>query len=65
MVNQEIQFFDGVVTHKRAGTKRHEFVYKYMSLYLKSVYDFEEQQIRLPSGSLWSTDLFSHALKIK
>ena len=54
MVNQEIQFFDGVVTHKRAGTKRHEFLYKYMSLYLTNVYDFEEQQIRLPSGSLWS-----------
>ena len=63
MVNQEIQFFDGVVTHKRAGTKHHEFVYKYMSLYLTNVYDFEEQQIRLPSGSFGLIDLFSHAKK--
>ena len=65
MVNQEIQFFDGVVTHKRAGTKHHEFVYKYMSLYLTNVYDFEEQQIRLPSGSLWSYRSIQSCVKNK
>ena len=65
MVNQEIQFFDGVVTHKRAGTKHHEFVYKYMSLYLTNVYDFEEQQIRLPSGSLWSYRSMQSCVKRK
>ena len=65
MVNQEIQFFDGVVTHKRAGIKRHEFVYKYMSLYLTNVYDFEEQQIRLPSGSLWSYRSIQSCVKYK
>ena len=54
MVNQEIQFFDGVVTHKRAGTKHHEFVYKYMSLYLTNVYDFEEQQIEITKRFPWS-----------
>ena len=65
MVNQEIQFFDGVVTHKRAGTKHHEFAYKYMSLYLTNVYDFEEQKIRLPSGSLWSYRSMQSCIKNK
>tara|TARA_B100001123_G_C14964395_1_gene889035 strand:- start:35 stop:775 length:741 start_codon:yes stop_codon:yes gene_type:complete len=54
MVSQEIHFFDGVVSHKRAGPKRHEFNYKYRSLYLTDVYDFEAQEVRLPKDSFWS-----------
>ena len=54
MVSQEIHFFDGVVSHKRAGLKRHEFNYKYRSLYLTDVYDFTAQEVRLPKGSFWS-----------
>ena len=54
MVSQEIHFFDGVVSHKRAGSKRHEFHYKYRSLYLTDVYDFKAQEPRLPQGAFWS-----------
>ena len=54
MVSQEIHFFDGEVFHKRAGSKHHEFNYKYRSLYLTDVYDFKAQEPRLPQGAFWS-----------
>ena len=54
MVNQDIHFFDGLVSHKRFGRKRHEFKYKYTSLYVSDIYDFDAQEIKIRRGSFWS-----------
>ena len=54
MVNQETHFFDGWVTHRRAGARHHEFKYKYNSLYVTDIYDFDEQEIKIRGESLWS-----------
>ena len=64
MVNQEIQFFDGVVIHKRAGTKHHEFVYKYMSLYLTMFTTLKSSKLDYQAVPFGLIDLFSH-VKIK
>ena len=46
MDKAKISLFSGVVSHRRVGSKKHKFVYKYKSAFVEDVFDFKLEKFK-------------------
>lgn len=58
MNNAKLKFFDGVVSHRRVGSKKHQFEYSYKSAYVEEVYDLDSDSFKYISSKILN---FGHA----
>ena len=52
MDNAKLKFFDGAVSHRRAGSKKHQFEYSYKSAYVEGVYDLDSDNFKYISSKI-------------
>ena len=46
MDKAKLNLFDGVVSHRRVGHKKHQFEYKYKSVIVEDVFDFNLENFK-------------------
>ena len=46
MNSAKLKFFDGAVSHRRVGSKKHQFEYGYKSAFVENIYDFGSDDFR-------------------
>ena len=54
MDKAKLNLFDGVVSHRRVGSKKHEFKYKYKSAFVEDVFDFNLGKFRSINSKILS-----------
>ena len=60
MDKAKLNLFDGAVSHRRVGNKKHQFEYKYKSAFVEDVFDFNLEKFkRINSKILSFTDNYS------
>ena len=47
MDKAKLNLFDGAVSHRRVGNKKHQFEYKYKSAFVEDVFDFNLEKLSL------------------
>ena len=46
MDKAKLNLFDGDVSHRRVGNKKHQFEYKYKSVFVEDVFDFNSEKFK-------------------
>ena len=46
MDKAKLNLFDGAVSHRRVGNKKHQFEYKYKSAFVEDVFDFNSEKFK-------------------
>lgn len=54
MDKAKLNLFDGVVSHRRVGHKKHKFEYKYKSVFIEDVFDFNLEKFKRISSKILS-----------
>ena len=56
MGKAKLNLFDGAVSHRRVGTKKHQFEYKYKSTFIEDVFDFKLGKFNSINSKILSFD---------
>ena len=54
MDKAKLNLFDGAVSHRRVGHKKHQFEYKYKSVFIEDVFDFNLEKFKRISSNILS-----------
>ena len=54
MDKAKLNLFDGAVSHRRVGHKKHQFEYKYKSVFIEDVFDFNLEKFKRISSKILS-----------
>ena len=54
MDKAKINLFDGAVSHRRVGNKKHQFEYKYKSAFVEDVFDFNLEKFKCINSKILS-----------
>ena len=54
MDKAKLNLFDGAVSHRRVGNKKHQFEYKYKSAYIEDVFDFNLEKFKCINSKILS-----------
>ena len=56
MDKAKLNLFDGTVSHRRVGIKKHQFEYKYKSAFVEDVFDFNSEKFKCVNSKVLSFD---------
>ena len=54
MDKAKLNLFDGDVSHRRVGNKKHQFEYKYKSAFIEDVFDFNLEKFKRINSKILS-----------
>ena len=54
MDRAKLKLFDGAVSHRRVGHKKHQFEYKYKSAFVEDVFDFNLEKFKRINSKILS-----------
>ena len=54
MDSAKLKFFDGAVSHRRVGSKKHQFEYAYKSAFIEKVFDLDTENFNHISSKVFS-----------
>ena len=54
MDKAKLNLFDGAVSHRRVGNKKHQFEYKYKSAFVEDVFDFNLEKFKRINSKILS-----------
>ena len=54
MDKAKLNLFDGAVSHRRVGNKKHQFEYKYKSAFVEDIYDFDLEKFKRINSKILS-----------
>ena len=54
MDKAKLNLFDGAVSHRRVGHKKHQFEYKYKSVFVEDVFDFNLEKFKSINSKILS-----------